>query len=313
MAELNFGATAAGTAIAPGWGTLIGLGVDLLGYVTGSANEKKADALDNESLLIQAKGDVSSLTANVGLAKANIVATEGAITGYEQFLEAFPNYAEGQKSQYEADARKEFKGLLNNYAMGNAWAGATGRVGGSAGLLSAEDQFELVDYSGEDMNIKTDDGGRYQMFRDELYNNLTSQEQYAQTQLSVYQTTLPAINETLGLYETALTDAQNRVLTLEGKISDASTTSTDTGNAGGGPGGDREKGIVLPVTTPLDPEQRRRAEEELDPDLAYALATALAVPDDTAKRKTNKQPRERKDRDVNSGSQNNAGWNRNNR
>ena len=314
MASFNPTATVAGTAIAPGWGTAIGFGIDLLNYVTGTANENKADALDNESLLIQAKSDVTTLNTNVGLAKTNILSTEKTISAYESFLDAFPNYADLQKSSFEAQSRGEFKGLLNNYAMGNARAGATGRTGGSAGLLSAEDQSELVDYAGEDMNISTDDGGRYQMARDETYNNLTLQEQQARDQLGIYQSTLGNINDTLGMYETALTDAQNRVLTLEGKIADdlKSKPIADTG-AGIDVHPDPDGGIILPVVTTVTPDtaQRKLAQEKLDKDLADALALAATM--DEEDKRTRGRGRGDYGGDTNSGSQNNAGWNSNNR
>jgi len=295
--QLDFGATGAGVAIGAGVGGplgavvggALGFGIDLLDYVSGSANDQQAEALDDAGRLIQAKSDVSNLTVNVGIAKTNILSTEKTISAYESFLDAFPNYADLQKNTFEAQSRSEFKGLLNNYAMGNARAGSTGRAGGSAGLISAEDRAELADYAGDDLVLGGGDGGRYQMARDETYNNLTMQEQQARDQLGIYQSTLGNINETLGLYEAALTDAQNRVTDLEGK-----STGGDGTTPGGTPGvnvqRDRDGGIVLPVATPaapatMTPEQYAAKIKQIEEDKADAAAARAAAKELRASKK----------------------------
>ncbi|MBU1081615.1 MAG: hypothetical protein KKB59_14120 [Spirochaetes bacterium] len=212
MAGLSFGGTGVGasigTAILPGIGTAIGAGLGLLfdfvNWGSAQANEDAADALSAKSDALSYH--TAALETSVAIEQAN-----SNISAYESFLSAFPNYAELTKNSYEAQSRNEFRGLLNNYAMGNVAAGASGRVGGSAGLLTAEAQSELVDYAGADMELGGGDGGRYEMARTELYGNLTAEEEQARSQLEVLRSSLSMLDETLELYTTAEADAQERV------------------------------------------------------------------------------------------------------
>jgi len=213
-ATLGSFAPGAGTLIGAGVGALIGLGLDLW----GSSTQAETDLLQANSDVLSYETQSLALDTQINAANNDITQAKSDISAYEQFLAAFPNAANLQKNSFEAQSRNEYKGLLSNYAMGNAYAGASGRVGGSAGLVTAEDQAELVDYSGADMALGGGDGGRYQMSRDELYNNLTMQEEQARTQLGVYQTSLSTLQdnvsiltETQDLYDTAATSAATRV------------------------------------------------------------------------------------------------------
>jgi len=212
MAQLNLSGTATGasigTVILPGIGTAIGAG---LGAIIDTGNWLFGQSAQDNADILQAKSDALSYHTAALETGMSIQRTNSDISSYEIFLSAFSNYADLQKNTFEAQGRGEFKGLLENFGMGNARAGATGRVGGSAGLLSAEARFELVDYAGEDMNIKTDDGGRYQMAKTELLGNLTAEEKQATDQLGILKTTLGTLEETLGLYNNAAASAEARV------------------------------------------------------------------------------------------------------
>lgn len=154
--------------------------------------------LENSILSIQSnklglQGQVAQLETQkleLGVQKTQ---TASDISAYDSFLSAFPNYADLQKNTFEAQSRQEFRGLLNNYAINNVQAGATGRVGGSAGLVAQEAQNELIDFSGSDMELGGGDGGRYQMGRSELYGNLTAQQTQAETQRGILATSLTTL------------------------------------------------------------------------------------------------------------------------
>jgi hypothetical protein len=193
----------AGSTFGP-WGTaagaVIGFGLDLW----GSKGQAEAD-------LLQAKSDALNYRTAALQTGVQIDQAKSDISAYETFLSAFPNYADLEKNKFEASSRQEFRSLMENYGMGNVAAGRSGRVGGSFGLVVGEAKKELVDFSGEDLALGGDDGGRYQMARTELFGNLTSQENQAKGQLDILRSSLSVLDETLGLYNQAEQDAQARV------------------------------------------------------------------------------------------------------
>lgn len=188
-----------GTAVGAGIGAIAGLVTDLWGG--------KNDA---QARILQAESDILSYKTNILSTGAEIEQTRSNISAYEDFLAAFPNYEQLQKTQFEMQSRNEFRQLRENYAGQNVMAGATGRVGGSAGLVAEEARLDLATYAGGDLEIG-DDSGMYGMAKRELYGNLeTTQKQY-KNQLSVYQTSLGTLQETQGLYQQALGSAENRL------------------------------------------------------------------------------------------------------
>ena len=216
MAGPSFGTTASGaaigTAIAPGVGTAIGAGigfiVDMGNWLGGNSAQANADVL-------QAKSDALNYKTSALQTGVQIEQTKSDISAYESFLAAFPNFKSLQKNSFEDQSRQEYRGLLANFAGGNAMAGATGRVGGSAGLVVEEARQELADYAGTDLALGGDDGGRYQMAKTELWGNLDAQEKQANDQLGILKTSLGVLDETLGLYNQAYADATARVASEE--------------------------------------------------------------------------------------------------
>lgn len=206
--ENTIGWASAGAAIGGPWGAgiggAIGLGMDIL----GGGNSAKARQLDAES---QALGyQTAALQTGV-----QIQQTTSDISAYENFLTAFPNYAELTKRNFEAESRNQFNTLLQNYAGQSVIAGETGRVGGSAGLVAAEAQSELRDYAGTDEALGGEAMGRYGMGKSELDFNLTTQQNQATSQLGILKTSLGTLEETLGLYQNAQSSAESRAKQAE--------------------------------------------------------------------------------------------------
>lgn len=188
-----------GKWIGGGIGAIVGFGMDLW-----EANN------DAKARILQAESDVLGYKTNILATGAEIDQTKANISAYEDFLAAFPNYQQLQKGQFEMQARNEFRQLRENYTIQNVAAGATGRVGGSAGLVAEEARQDLTAYAGGDMEIG-DDNGLYGMAKRELWNNLDTTERQYKNQLSVYQTSLGTLQETQGLYQNALGSAEKRL------------------------------------------------------------------------------------------------------
>lgn len=211
MAGPSFSTTASGaaigTAIAPGVGTAIGAG---LGFIVDMGNWLGGSSAEASAAALQAKSDAVNYKTQALQTETQIDQTKSDISQYESFLARLPNYQALQKNTFEAQSRQEFKGLLNNFAMTNVAAGASGRVGGSLGLVSEEARFELADYAGGDLALGGDDGGRYEMAKTELWGELDAQESQARDQLGILKTSLPRLDEALGLYNQAASDATAR-------------------------------------------------------------------------------------------------------
>lgn len=189
----------AGSVFGP-WGTgigaLIGLGFDLF----GSTQDSQATAYQREAEALQYK--TSALQTGI-----QIDQTKADISAYENYLAAFPNYADLTKSNFEAQSKQEFGSLMKNYAMQNVAAGATGRVGGSAGMVAESAKQDLTAFAGADMSLYGNDGGTYQQAKTEMLTSLdTTQKQY-QSQLDIFKTSLPVLTETKALYESAAAKA----------------------------------------------------------------------------------------------------------
>lgn len=205
---MSYAATGAalGSAL-PGIGTAIGAGV---GAIAGLVTDLWGGKNDARARILQAESDILSYKTNILATGAEIEQTRSNISAYEDFLAAFPNYEQLQKTQFEMQSRNEFRQLRENYAGQNVIAGTTGRVGGSAGMVAEEARLDLAAYAGGDLELG-DDGGMYGMAKRELYGNLkTTQKQY-KNQLSVYQTSLGTLQETQGLYQQALGSAEGRL------------------------------------------------------------------------------------------------------
>jgi hypothetical protein len=203
MAEtINLGASGAGLGfmiggpLGAGIGGAIGAGVGFVTDLFGGGNKASAR-------IIQARSDKLNAETAVLETGIRIQQTEADISAYDAFISAFPNYADLQKNTFEAQSRGEFRSLMNNFAMGNVSSGATGRTGGSFGMVAQEAQNELIDFTGEDMKLGGGDGGRYQMAGTELNFNLTNQEKQAKTQREILNTSLGTLGEMKDLYEHA--------------------------------------------------------------------------------------------------------------
>lgn len=183
---------------------IAGFGLSLASTFGGAGNSAS-------SRILQGKSDKLNAEIAVLETGVKIEQTKADISAYDSFLSAFPNYAELQRNTFEAQSKGEFRGLLNNFAMGNVGAGASGRAGGSFGMMVQEAQNDLIDFAGADMQLGGGDGGRYQMAGSELNNNLTMQEQQARTQRDILGTSLGTLGEVKGLYEKAVGNANESI------------------------------------------------------------------------------------------------------
>lgn len=210
MASPSFAGTSTGAAIGtaiigPGGGTLagaaIGFAFDLGNWVFASGNEHEAKAIQAGAEAL----DYRTRKLQTGL---QVKQAKSDVSAYESFLAAFPGYAELQKDTFEAQSRSEFRGLLENFGSGNAIGGATGRAGGSFGLAVADAGRELADFAGSDLALGGVAGGRYQLGKDDLADNLAGQERQARGQLDILKSSIGVLEETLGIYDKAEASAE---------------------------------------------------------------------------------------------------------
>lgn len=251
---LSYGAQGAslGSVFGPAGSIVGGIIGGITGLVLGSqqkANEKASEKLQLESDILGYKTILEGLDTEVA-------GTQQNISAYEDFLAAFPNYADLQRGLFEADARAQFRGLRENFAIKNVDAGATGRVGGSAGLIAEEARGDLAAYAGEDLDIATADGAIYDMSKSELWNNLDITERQYRGQMGVLQTSLSNLEDTIGLYQQALASAESRLAWLS-----APASNSPAGGDIASPGDKTTDETVLPTNPTMDGPENLTKEE----------------------------------------------------
>lgn len=187
-----------GFTIAGPWGALIGgalgLGTDIWGATLGA----DASKLQDEATALEYSTKAKETGVSVEEAKSNISA-------YEAYLANYGNYADLQKSTFEAQSRNEFKQLLTNMGLQDVSSGMTGRTGLSVEAAGTEAKAEVVDYAGADLSLDGGDG-RYGMAKSELWNNLDLEKKKAEGQLNIYKTSLGVLQENQKLYQGAAED-----------------------------------------------------------------------------------------------------------
>lgn len=127
---------AIGTAIAPGIGTavggIIGAGIDIFNFFSGSSDKKRQEQLQLDQAMAEGKAKLTELTTKAG--------------AYQDFLNKMPvagklEPLKGTTGDLAFD--QQYRALLENYGNVNVMAGVTGRVGagttGAALGAQAED------------------------------------------------------------------------------------------------------------------------------------------------------------------------------
>lgn len=196
--------------IIAGIAAIIGAGISLYNVFASNVAQNQATAQSQDANALQYQ--TASLETGV-----QIDQTKSNISAYEDYLAAFPNYAELQKGNFEAEAKNQFNSLLGNFTAANesragvnVAAAASGRVGGSVGMIGAEAEQKTVQaddalkvYAGNDRVLGGTEGGLYQRAKDELWGNLDTTYKQYQGQLDIYKTSLGTLQQTKTLYDSA--------------------------------------------------------------------------------------------------------------